>query len=287
MGKFILNGISYLIIPLGIISFALQVYFETKNILHLVFFLIGFLFYVLLLSIIYRLRHAIRERENTIKKQEKITQDLWKSQEEIFKSLSTVIKSDVILSDEKHHYSLIETNYKKEGHDGYACMHLVGVNISGAISDYLRIRIGGDSPIDDLKKIDLHAIDKYSNEEIHAEIIKELETLYFKPHKVYFKNPLPHSSPFDIEIKYKWPGAFTRQSDYFFYILHANKKGVNHFKTKIELDFKPGLIRLYEINTDGMAFNLTPLAIPIDKEKNIISFEIPYPTKSLLLQWVP
>lgn len=280
MGKFILNGISYLLIPLGIIGFALQIYFETKNVLHLMFFLIGFLLYLLLLATIYRLRQAIEKREKT-------TRELWESQDDIFKALSTVIKADVLLCDDKHHYSLTETNYRKEGHDGYACMHLAGVNVSGAISDFLRIRIGGDSPLDDLKKIDLHAVDKYSNEELYTEIIKELETGHFKPHKIYFKNPLPHGAPFDIEIKYKWPGAFTRQSDYVFYLLHSNKKGVDHFKTKVEIDFRPGLIRLYEINTEGMTFNFAPVAIPVSAEKNIISFEVPYPTKSLLLQWVP
>ena len=163
-------------------------------------------------------------------------------------------------------------------------MHLKGKNVSGRVSDCFRIRIAGDSPIDSVSTLNLHTKDKSTGEEIRSEIIKEIQTLHFKPHRIYFKDPIPHGGKFDIEIKYTWPGTFTRQSDYVFYILHTYKKGVDNFRSKIEFDFKPGLTRLYEIEKGKEPPISGPLAIPINQSGNSLNFEVPAPRKSLLLQ---
>ena len=308
MGKFIFKRVSHLLIPLGIIGFALKLYFGTKNVLYLLYFSIGLVLYLLLLAIIYNVQsrrviktqedlmkqqeRLIKQQESLIKDQERIAEELWVVQDEIFKAPSLVLKSDPFFENTEHHFSLIEINYLIKDTNGYATMHFKGTNVSEKVSDHIKIRIAGDSPIDNVSTLNLHARDKITGEEIHNEMIQEIEnkkiaTFHFKPHRIYFKDPIPHGGKFDIEIKYTWPGTFTRQSDYVFYILHTYKKGVDNFRSKIEFDFKPGLTRLYEIEKGKEPPISGPLAIPINQSGNSLNFEVPAPRKSLLLQWTP
>lgn len=279
MIKFIYKRLVHLGLIFTIIGFALKVYTVSKNTWLVVYTFLCVIIYVLFI-IIFKLYRDLRLQKIT-------TRDIWKSQDEIYKSLSLALNSDPNFDNNEHRLFLLDITYRKKGIDGYAHINMNGINVSGKLSDCLRIRIAGDSPIDDAKILDIQAKDINLNEDLHVEPIKEFETYNFKPHNIYFKNPLRHNEVFNIEYTYKWPGAFTRFSDYVFYIIHSYTHGVDTFNAKIEFDFKIGLIRIYEVQPDNNPPLSGPIFIPMKRNNSSISFKLDNPRTSLLLQWTP
>jgi hypothetical protein len=240
---------------------------------------------VFLALLVYLLLVVLFALKKKLKLQKKETKELWDIQDTFFKSLYTVIKSDPSFKESQHKLFLVEVNHKIRNTNDYVYVHSVGKNIYNEPSNFIKLRISGDSPVDDVKILGLKAKDKKSGIDLYAEPMKEFETLHFKPYKIYFKDPLPKNGDFDIEITYKWPGEFTKLSNYVGYVLEPRITEIDNFKSQIIFDMDIDLIRLYKIQqtTDKLLPQI--LLEPLKRKGKKISFEIKKPAGFYFLQW--
>jgi hypothetical protein len=278
ISKILSNALKDILVPIAFIMYGWNIYSKTKSILLVLNISLALLIYLLIVLLVTLRRN--------LKLQKKEIDELWQVQENFFKSLYTVIETDPCFLESEHKISLVEIHHNvKKTHD-YVYIRKKGQNIYDEPSDALKIRLSADSPIDDVRLLKLHARDKKSGAELHTELMKEHETLFFKPYKIYFKSPLAKDEDFDVEINYVWPGAFTKMSDYVAFVFQPRLTEIEKFKSETIFDFKIALIRLYKIQQNTETLTPQILSVPLKQKDNRISFEIDKPNGFYFLQWV-
>lgn len=128
-------------------------------------------------------------------------------------------------ADKVHHFSEIKASYEVRGFDGFYSVLYAGRNMSRRPSRSMVRIVGGDSAIDkELLQMRISPVNP--SDTFHWEFIKEKETPFRKPFRVYFPTPLQKGNEFAFEVAGQWPGTFGRKEDYIFFPIQLFKRGI-------------------------------------------------------------